>query len=29
MGVGEWILLIVSIAVAVYLGMALWLPEKF
>lgn len=29
MGAGEWILLIVSIAVAVYLAIALWRPEKF
>lgn len=29
MGAGEWILLIVSIAVAGYLAVALWRPEKF
>ncbi len=29
MGPGDWILLIVSIVVAVYLAVALWLPERF
>ena len=29
MGWGEWILLIVSVAVAAYLAIALWKPERF
>ncbi len=29
MGWDDWILLIVSVAVAVYLAIALWKPERF
>jgi K+-transporting ATPase KdpF subunit len=29
MGTGEWLLLIVSLLVAIYLVVALWKPEKF
>jgi K+-transporting ATPase KdpF subunit len=29
MRTGEWILLIVSLAAAIYLVVALWKPEKF
>jgi K+-transporting ATPase KdpF subunit len=29
MGWDEWILLIVSVAVAAYLAVALWKPERF
>ena len=29
MGTGEWLLLVVSLLVAIYLVVALWRPEKF